>query len=1563
MLREIPYETLEADGSEEPEVFVAPASFAQRRLWLLDTLSPGRATYNVPLALRLRGPLDARVLAAALDGLVDRHETLRTALAEEEGEPVQRIYPALSVPLPAIDLAALPAVRQEEEARVQIERDAATPFDLSRAPLLRALLLRLEREEHVLLLDLHHAVTDAWSLEVLVRELLALYEACRRGLASPLAELPIQYADFAVWQRDWLRGEALERKLAPWRLRLAGAPPDLPLPADRPRRSGDPAGGGVVAADLSPELSDALRAAGRESGATPFMTLLAGFQALLSRLSGRTDLVVGTPVSGRGRVETEGLIGFFVNTLALRADLSGDPTFRDLLVRARGVVVEAFAHDDLPFEKLVEELCPERRLDRNPLFQVVFALQQSTAAAPGPRDSDLQLIEAVETHSGTAKFDLTLSLMDAPEGIRGFWEYSTALFDRTTAARLSGQWRTLLTDAVAHPDRPLSALALLDPAARHQLALEWNDARTAYPREETIPALFAAQVERTPDAPALLSAAGTVTYAELAERARALAGRLRWAGLGPGDLAGVLLERGPEMVVAWLAVLEAGGAYLPLDPGYPAERLAFLMADSGARVLITRRELLDGLPVQASVVLLDDEMEVQGSPGTAIPAIPDSLAYVVYTSGSTGTPKGVAVPHRAVIRLVRETDYVQLQPGDRVAQASNASFDAATFEVWGALLNGACLVEITREAALEPRLLADQLRERGVTALFLTTALFNQMAREEPGGFSTLRHLLFGGEAVDPAAVARVLRGGAPERLLHVYGPTESTTFSTWHLVTEIADGSRTVPIGRPLANTRIDLLDAGLAPVPIGAVGELYIGGDGLARGYLHRPELTAERFVPDPAGGGERLYRTGDLARRRPDGAIEFVGRTDHQVKLRGFRVEPGEIQAVLESHPGVREAFVVPWEEGDDRRLAAYVVPADTSASAAAELRAFLRQRLPDYMMPAAFITLAALPLTPNLKVDRDALPAPGGDLDTAGEETAAPRTPTEELLLGLWEELLGVRGIGVRDDFFALGGHSLLAVQLISRVREACAVEVPLRALFETPTVEGLAEEVEALLRAGTGVEMPPLLPMERDRDVAIPLSFAQQRLWMLDQMEVALTAYNVPLALRLEGDLDREALRRGLEEIVHRHEALRTTFEWMDGNPVQVVLPPEPLDLPTTDLQGMDGEARAAEVDRKVRKEATAPFDLQTDRLFRASLLALGPREHVLLVTLHHVVSDGWSIGVLLSELAALYTAFRDGQESPLAPLPVQYPDYSVWQRRWMAGETLERQLAWWRSALADTSPLELPTDRPYRSVHTFAGGHRSAQLPRETSEGVAALCRQGKVTLFMALLAAWSALLARSTGQRRIAVGSPVANRNRTEIEGLIGFFVNTLVLRDRPRGRPLGARGLAAGAGGHARRLRPPGHAFPEAGRGACAPAQPPALPLSRSSSCSRTPAAGHRAAGPAAHQPGGRHRHHQVRADPRLYGNRRRSRGRAGVQQRPLRPRHGRAPAGPLRQPAGRPGGRPGAAALRAPRARRRRAPAAPGRVERHPPRRPRRDLDSPPVRGRGGGSSRGCGPSLRR
>jgi amino acid adenylation domain-containing protein len=1002
-------------------------------------------------------------LAQTLQEVVRRHEALRTTFIAAEGRPVQVIGPARPFALPVVDLGAPPGAEREAEALALAGQEARRPFDLAGGPLLRAALLRLGADEHVLLVTLHHIVADGWSLGVLVREVAALYEAFARGRPAPLPELPIQYADFAHWQRQWLRGEVLEAQLAYWKRQLAGPPAALGLPTDRPRPAVQSYRGARHAFGLPGPLSEALRGLSRREGATPFMTLLAALQALLGRYTGQADVSVGSPVANRNRAETEGLIGFFVNTLVLRTDLSGNPTFRELLGRVRAVALGAYAHQDLPFEQLVGALQPERDLSRSPLFQVLFVLQN--APLPALRLGQLTL-SPVEVEGGTAKFDLTLSLMDTGQGLEGALEYNTDLFDAATVARMAEHFQTLLAGIAADAGQRLADLPLLAEAERRQLLVEWNATAAPFPADACLHELFERQVERGPEAVALVCQEEQLSYAELNARANRLAHHLRERGVGPEARVGLCLERGVEMVVAVLAVLKAGGAYVPLDPDYPSRRLGFMLHDAGVAVLLTQQRLLPRLPPhEARVVCLDSTTQDWQRCSAANPA-PAAMAlhpaYVIYTSGSTGQPKGAVNTHRGVCNLLRWMQGAYgLGASDRVLQQTTFSFDVSVLECFWPLLAGARLVLAAPGGQRDSAYLAGLIgREQLTTVLFVPSMLQAFLQDTDLRVFGSLRRVVCTGEALPYELAQRFARLLPGCQLINLYGPTEAAVEATcWTYRPEPERAA--IPIGRPVANTRVYALDGEMQPVPSGVSGELYLGGCQLARGYLGRPGLTAGRFVPDPfgPGAGGRLYRTGDRVRWRADGQLEFLGRLDHQVKIRGHRIELGEVEAALAQHPGVAGAVALAREDRPgDKRLVAYLVARPDAAPSGGDLRAFLRERLPDYLVPSAFVPLPALPLTANGKLDRQALPAPDPQTAAPPEGYVAPRNPAEGRLAGIWQEVLGVERVGVHDDFFALGGHSLLAVRLLAALDKQLGVRLPLATLFQNATVAELTARI-------------------------------------------------------------------------------------------------------------------------------------------------------------------------------------------------------------------------------------------------------------------------------------------------------------------------------------------------------------------------------------------------------------------------------------------------------------------------------------------------------------------------
>jgi amino acid adenylation domain-containing protein len=1356
-------------GAEPPPLIrgegPAPLSFTQQRLWFLHQLDPEDA-YHVPGALRLRGPLREDVLERTLAEIVRRHEALRTVFRGDQ-RVEQVVLPPSGFTLPLVDAPG------ESEALRLLGEEARRPFDLESGPLVRAVLFRLSGEERLLAVVIHHIVSDAWSLGVLLREMGAIYTAFAAGEPSPLPELPVQYPDYARWQRQWLAGEVLEREVAHWRRTLAGAPESLELPYDRQPSAAAGTRGGRRPFEIPAELFGRLGELARRDGWTSFMALLAGWQALLARYSGQADVVVGTPIANRTRLELEGLIGFFTNTLALRLDLSGDPTFWELGRRVRAAALDAYTHQDVPFEKLVEELHPDRHLGRNPLFQTMLVLQK---AAAGPVLPGVET-ELLDVDTGTAKFDLTLMLVENG-GAAGALEYACDLFDAGTVERMLGHLRTLLEGAVADPGRRLSELPLLTAAEQEELAA-WSRPLTPEPPKLLVHEGVAAQAERTPHAVAVVDGSASLTYGELMAKARGVASRLRALGVGPDVPVGLFLERSLDMMVAVLGVLEAGGAYLPLDPTWPEERLRIMLEDAHAPVLVTHGALAGKVPGGVgSVVQMDGTTAAGALPPSGV--VPENLCYLIYTSGSTGRPKGVAMTHAAITAMLLWQQRTSAAKAGRTLQYTSLSFDVSFQEIFSTWWAGGTLVLVSEDVRRDPPALTRLLAEQRVERLFLPFVALQQlaMAALEAGCHLHLREVMSAGEQLYVTPQVAELFARLPGAELHNhYGPSETHAVTWLDLAGDPAAWPERPPIGEPIDHARVFLLDAGLQPVPLGVAGEVWVGGAGLARGYLGRPRLTAERFLPDPfpwAEGwkpGDRLYRTGDLARRRPDGVLEFLGRRDSQVKIRGHRVELFEVETALARHPAVQQAAVaVRGETSGSRRLVGYVVSRDGALPPTfAELRAFLAARLPDPMVPTAWALLGALPLTPTGKLDRRTLARiEPQETPAGGEAFAEPRTPAEELLATIWIEVLGVPRAGARDDFFQLGGHSLLATQVASRIREAFGVDLPLRRIFEASTLSAMAAAIlDIALGEKTAPTAPPVRRAPRTGD--LPLSFAQERLWVLDRFQPGGSAYNIPLVLTAEGRLDPARLAAALSEVARRHEVLRTVFAERDGSPVQVVLPATPVPMPVVDLTGMpEAEAR-----RIAEEEAARPFDLAAGPLLRALVVKLAPERSLVLLNLHHIVTDGWSMGVLVREVNALYA------DETLPELPVQYADFAVWQRQWLAGDVLERQIAWWRERLRGApAALELPADHPRPPLQTQRGAEHRFDLDADLSRRLRELAREEGMTPFMVLAGGLFALLSRLTGQTDVLVGSPIANRNRIETEGLIGFFVNTLVLR-----------------------------------------------------------------------------------------------------------------------------------------------------------------------------------------
>lgn len=1374
------------------EHYIFPASFAQQRLWFLDQLEGASAVYNLKMAWRLSGPLDVDCLQRAVDAVVMRHESLRTSFAMRDNEVVQRVVSELKVPV--IQPGLQPGLQDGSPERLaaRLNELASASFDLLHGPLLRVHLLRLDAEgsEHVLLLVMHHIISDAWSAGVLYRDLAAYYGAFRRGEPAQLPALPVQYADFAVWQRDWLAGAELEQQTAFWREQLEGAPPLLDLPTDRPRPAVQGYRGNRLSRALPATLGASLQKLAAAEGVTLYMLLFAAFNLLLARWSGQSDLVVGTPIAGRRRSELEALIGCFANTLAIRTRLDGLHTFRELLARVRAAAIGAFAHQELPFEKLVEVLQPPRKLSHSPLFQAMFILQNTPWETTD--FGGLAVRPAEMAAADTAKFELTASLADFESQLWLALEYNSDLFDADTIDRLGAGFEALLTAIVRDPAAPLQALPVAAPG--EQPSGRSNDTAQAFDRSRSIWSLFAGQAAQRPAAVAVEVDGRSWSYAQLQARAETLAAALHARGARPGQAVAICLERGIDMLACVLAVLRTGAHYVPLDPLHPPARLAFILEDSGSSLLVAAPALAGSLANFRGVVL-DPAAPGESVATTTLPppsALPvDGLAYLIYTSGSTGQPKGVAVPQSAVLNFLHSMVRTPgLAADERLLAVTTLAFDIAVLELLLPLTVGACTVIATRDELADPRRLAQRLGESRIAVMQATPALWRNLITAGWAGEPKLR-MLCGGEALDAELAAALLARGA--ELWNMYGPTETTVWSCCARITAASATTvpptvpPTVPVGRPIANTRCHVLDEQQQPVPRGVRGELWIAGEGVARGYHRRPALTAERFRAEPfapaataAGDPPRMYRTGDRARWRSDGQLEILGRSDFQLKLRGFRIEPGEIEAALLAHPAVGAAVVVLREFAGDPRLVAFMVAAGAEAPAGL-LLAHLRQRLPEYMLPAEFVWLPALPLNPNGKLDRAALPVVKPAAAAGGQSDGGPDSSMESLLCGLFATVLGRQRVGRHEDFFALGGHSLLATQLIARIRDALQIELPLKTLFMSPTPAGIAASLP-VARAVPQLAPQAAAPAADATPALSPLSPVQQRMWFLDRLQPGSPVYNLAWNFRLRGVLDLAALQTAVDALVARHAVLRTRFIQHDGEPRQAVA--AQLAVPLNVL-GADSGAGAWETRLRTCLQLVR-FDLAHGPLLQVFVLPVGAQDQVLSIIVHHIVADGWSLGILGRELSELYNAALAGRPPGLPALPLQYADYALRQRAALAGGELERQLAWWRTQLKDAPPfLELPVDRPRPAVSSHRGARCSLLLEPKLQSGLRSLAQAEGCTLFMVLLSAFDVLLARYAGSEDIVVGTPVAGRPRTELEGLIGFFVNTLVLRTGLHGNP----------------------------------------------------------------------------------------------------------------------------------------------------------------------------------
>ncbi len=1346
-----------------------PVSYTQEALWLTDQLE-GSFGYHIFRVLHSKTTPNVALLQKAMDTLLDRHPVLRTVIKEKEGLLSQKIIPDTLFTVDTV------TVSNADDLNECLYQHIYRPFDLSGDILIRITVSNTPKR-YYLAFVFHHIACDGLSEATLLNEFMSIYTGLSQGNPVVFSPLPLQYSDYALWQRSDEQQQQIAASLPFWKNHLDGVSP-LQLPYDLVRSDDSLYTGGEYRFEIKDNLTDQLLDFSKSYEATVFMVMLSAFKVLMYRYSGQQDICVGVPSANRTDPALKDMVGMFVNTLPIRTVMDPDQNTLDLVAKIKSATLAGYKHQHVPFKEMVSAVLPERQQGINPIFQVSFGAHNTPEVEIS---LDRESWRPYPLPPQYALFDVSCTVDQQKDGISITIHYRSDRFSKAMIQRMAGHYQELLQVMVARPKLSIGDLSILTPKEEHQLLVEWNDTTVDYPKDQCIHELFEEQAGKTPDAIAVVFEDQQLTYQELNEKSNQLAHYLQQQGVQPEVLVGICVERSLEMMIGLLGILKAGGAYVPIDPAYPQERIVYMLEDSAVPVLLTQQRLVDHLPVnQVQVVCLDTDWvkiaqasQEQGSSEVQ----PHNLAYMIYTSGSTGKPKGVMIEHHSVISLVKENKYLNLNEEKLFLQLAPISFDASTFEIWGCFLNGAKLI-IYPDQVISFKELGQIIKKYSITTLWLTARLFHAMIDDYIEDLDSLTELLAGGDVLSSSHVKKTFHRLKGCQLINGYGPTENTTFTCYHLITNSSVLGGSIPIGKPIANTQIYILDQNNKPVPIGITGELYIGGAGLARGYHNRPELTAQKFIVNPFNQDKdnRLYKTGDLARYLPDGNIEFLGRMDHQVKIRGFRIELGEIENVLLQHPEVHEAIVIAREDNPgDKRLVAYIITQDKDIDSAF-LREYLKNKLPDYMVPGAFVMLDAMPLTPNGKINRKALPAPDAS-SLITQDHVAPSNATEEALVKIWQEVLGIDKVGIHDNFFELGGHSLLATRVVSQIDKTLSTTLALKTLFELPTIAGLSLFIATNQQILKEVIVPSIEPVSRDQDML--LSFAQERLWFLDQLEGFNATYNMFGAVELMGHLDSDILQQAVTEIVSRHEALRTNFIGTQGVPVQVISSESAVEIAINDVHTLSKSAQETAVKKLMTIEAEKPFDLAMDSLVRLTLIKLEDKVHIVLVTMHHIISDGWSLGVFIKELTLLYKAYSQGLASPLPALPIQYADVAHWQRRYFTEKALASHLSYWKEQLEKTPPLlELPTDHPRPSVQSFRGQAEYFKLDKTLTMELKKLSQQSGATLFMTLLASFSTLLYRLSGQSDIVVGSPIANRNHSELENLIGFFVNTLVLR-----------------------------------------------------------------------------------------------------------------------------------------------------------------------------------------
>jgi len=1371
------------------EVFIFPASYGQKRMWFLDQFEPGSPYYNIPVAFKIKGRFEEDLFIKTINKIVDRHESIRTVFKNIKGEPQQVIYPELNINIPVIDLSANDEKSIDNEVTKLATNEARAPFNLATGPLFRVKILTISNVEHIVLITMHHIISDGWSMGILVGEITSIYSSFLSNKPDELSELEIQYADYSEWQNEYLKGEVLNEQLDYWKKKLGNSNSLLELPTDRSRQAIYTNNGSSYHGTISGVVINGLRKLCNNENSTLFMSLVAAFNVLLYRYSGQKDINIGTPIANRTNKDIEKIIGLFINTLVLRTDLSANPTFRDLLKQVRTNNLEAFEHQDLPFEMLVDAIQPERNMSYAPLFQVMIILQNNPIQAT--QLSELE-ISMVPVDMGTSTSDITFSLSTGPDGANCSIEYNTDLFDESTISRMFNDFSNLIANIIKEPDKRISEYDILDKITKSRLLSELGERIVKFPEIRSIHSLVERWADKTPNEIAVVDSTTQISYKELNNRANQLAHYLREQNIGQSLPIGISQDKSVNLLISVLAVLKSGHLYLPLDPGYPIDRLEYMIDDSEINLLITDKKNFELFTLfQGSKIVVDDcdDLDLKSKENPNIDISPSDLAYIIYTSGSTGKAKGTMVQHDSLINIYLgwEQDYELLECARNHLQMASFSFDVFGGDWTRALCSGGKLVLVSREQLLDAEELYNIIIKENIEiAEFVPAVLRNliDFLDKESLILESFKILIAGSDIWYVKEYNEFKKFCLPEtRLVNSFGLTETAIDSTFFEDRNLnLSEDKLVPIGLPFPNIQILILDEYLNMTPVGVKGELFIGGVSLARGYYKKPHLTAERFIPNLYSNipGDRLYKTGDIARFLPDGNIEFLGRSDYQIKLRGFRIELGEIENAISEFKNIKDSVVVVKDDTNgDKRLIAYFLQKGNSIIDTIKLREFVSGRTPDYMIPSAFIRMDQFPLTPNGKIDRKCLPEPDqGEIQKSLElDYIAPRNPTEKIIAGIWSEILAIEKIGIKHNFFLLGGHSLLATQVISRIKTELKVNLPLRFIFEKPTVSDLTSEVEKIKLTSNGQEEEKMVPRAIQEN--IPLSFAQERLWFLDQIEPNSPFYNMPESYRIKGIIDLNILETCFNDIIIRHESLRTFFISEDGNPYQSIQDSYKLEIPLIDLSNLPLTERDEESKVIIEEESKTPIPISKVPLFRIKIIKYDENDHIFLMTIHHIISDDWSTKVIIKELTALYQSYQQRTKLIIPPLKIQYADYSIWQREWLKDERLQTHIDYWKNQLTGIPTLlELPTDHSRPNVQTFNGDYITFNIPSSVTSSIASISSEENVTSFMLLLTAFKLLLYKLSGQEDICVGTPSANRNREEIEPLVGFFVNTLALR-----------------------------------------------------------------------------------------------------------------------------------------------------------------------------------------